>query len=118
MLASFGEIKFSLSGFIFQMGGLFFEAYRLAFVQRLLSSEEHKMDPLVCLYYYAPVCAAMIGGMALFTEIPGLRMEDVFQVGLWVLAANAAVAFLLNVTSVLLVKLLKSNPSPLNHYFR
>ena len=28
--ASFGEIKFVMSGFLCQMGGIFFEAYRLA----------------------------------------------------------------------------------------
>ena len=58
--ASFGEIKFVMSGFLCQMGGIFFEAYRLALIQRLLSSNEQKMDPLVSLYYYAPICGIMI----------------------------------------------------------
>ena len=103
MIASFGEIKFVLSGFMFQMGGLFFEAYRLALVQRLLSTEGPRMDPLVSLYYYSPVCALMIFVLALFAELPSLTIQDVHQVGLWTLAANAAIAFLLNVSSVLLV---------------
>lgn len=103
MIASFGEIKFVLSGFMFQMGGLFFEAYRLALVQRLLSTEGSRMDPLVSLYYYSPICALMIFALALFAELPRLTVQDVHQVGLWTLAANAAIAFLLNVSSVLLV---------------
>ena len=103
MIASFGEIKFVLSGFMFQMGGLCFEAYRLALVQRLLSSEESKMDPMVSLYYYSPVCASIIFILALFVELPKLTIQDLHHVGLWTLAANAAIAFLLNVSSVLLV---------------
>ena len=103
MIASFGEIEFVLSGFMFQMGGLFFEAYRLALVQRLLSSEGSKMDPLVSLYYYSPVCALFIFVLALAIELPGLTIRELHNVGLWTLAANAATAFLLNVSSVLLV---------------
>ena len=30
-------------------------------VQRILSSPEFKMDPLVSLYYFAPACAAING---------------------------------------------------------
>jgi hypothetical protein len=103
MVASFGEIKFVLRGFMFQMGGLFFEAYRLALVQRLLSTEGSRMDPLVSLYYYSPVCALMIFVLALFTELPSLNVQDVHRVGLWTLGANAGTAFFLNVSSVLLV---------------
>ncbi|KAL8690926.1 MAG: hypothetical protein Q9218_003739 [Villophora microphyllina] len=29
------------------MGGVLFEAYRLAFIQKLLNDEKHKMDPLI-----------------------------------------------------------------------
>jgi hypothetical protein len=103
MIASFGEIKFVLSGFMFQMAGLLFEAYRLALVQRLLFSEESRMDPLVSLYYYSPVCALMILVLALFTELPVMTVQGLRHVGLWKLVANAATAFLLNVSSVLLV---------------
>ena len=56
MTASLGEIKFVFSGFAFQMGGLLFEAYRLALIQQLLSSQD--FGPLDTLFYYAPMCAA------------------------------------------------------------
>jgi hypothetical protein len=103
IIASFGEIKFVFIGFLFQIGGIIFEAIRLVMVQRLLSSAEFKMDPLVSLYYFAPVCAVMNGVTALFLEVPNMTMEHVYNVGLLTLLANAVVAFLLNVSVVFLV---------------
>lgn len=49
IIASVGEIKFDLTGFMWQAGGISFEATRLVMVQRLLSSAEYKMDPLTSL---------------------------------------------------------------------
>ncbi|KAL2834950.1 triose-phosphate transporter family-domain-containing protein [Aspergillus cavernicola] len=103
IIASFGEIKFVFIGFLFQIGGIIFEATRLVMVQRLLSSAEFKMDPLVSLYYFAPVCAVMNGVTALFLEVPYLTMDHIYNVGLWTLLANAVVAFLLNVSVVFLI---------------
>ncbi|PKX88522.1 UDP-galactofuranose transporter [Aspergillus novofumigatus IBT 16806] len=103
VIASFGEIKFVFIGFLFQIGGIVFEATRLVMVQRLLSSAEFKMDPLVSLYYFAPVCAVMNGVTALFVEVPSLTMGHVYNVGVWTLLANAVVAFLLNVSVVFLI---------------
>ena len=103
IIASFGEIKFVLTGFLYQAGGIVFEAIRLVLVQRLLSSAEFKMDPLVSLYYFAPVCAIMNGVASLVVEVPSMHMSDIYKVGLWTLLANAMVAFLLNVSVVFLV---------------
>lgn len=103
IIASLGEIKFVMIGFLFQCGGIVFEAIRLVMVQRLLSSAEFKMDPLVSLYYYAPACALMNGIVCLFTEFPVLTMEDIWRVGGFTLTANALIAFLLNVSVVFLV---------------
>ena len=105
IIASFSEIKFVLSGFLFAMAGQFFEAYRLALIQRLLSSDEYQMDPLVSLYHFAPICAVLIFALALVTEVPRLEVQDILDVGIWTLGANAATAFLLNVSSVFLVGL-------------
>lgn len=103
IIASFGEIDFVLIGFLYQCGGIVFEAIRLVMVQRLLSSAEFKMDPLVSLYYFAPVCAIMNFFVALFWEIPGLTMADIYEVGISNLVANAGCAFLLNVSVVFLI---------------
>ncbi|RQM05420.1 hypothetical protein DH86_00001961 [Scytalidium sp. 3C] len=84
-------------------GGIVFEAIRLVMVQRLLSSAEFKMDPLVSLYYFAPVCAIMNFVVALFWEIPDLKMADIYAVGITTLFANAGCAFLLNVSVVFLI---------------
>jgi len=103
IIASFGELQFVLIGVLFQMAGILFEAIRLTMVQRLLSSSEFKMDPLVSLYYFAPACAVMNGVVALVVEVPKVTMQDFYNVGLFVLLANAMVAFFLNVSVVLLV---------------
>lgn len=104
VIASFGEIKFEFWGFVFQIGGIVTEALRLVLVQRLLSSADFKMDPLVSLYYYAPACAATNVVFTLFVEGPRITMNDIYSIGPVVLLANAMVAFLLNVSSVLLVR--------------
>jgi len=70
----------------------------------LLNGEEFKMNPLVSLYYFAPVCAAMNVLIALVWEVPKCTMAEVYQVGLWVFLANAFVAFALNVSVVFLVR--------------
>jgi hypothetical protein len=103
VIASFGEIKFDMLGFLIQVGGIIFEALRLVMVQRLLSSAEFKMDPLVSLYYYAPACAITNGVVTLFTDLPRMTMNDIYSLGIMTLIANALVAFLLNASVVLLI---------------
>lgn len=105
-LASFGEIRFVWLGFFYQMGGIVFEAIRLIMIQILLSGDGQSMDPLVSLYYYAPVCAVMNGLVAAVTEMGEFQLVDVWNVGVFTLLANAGVAFLLNVASVFLVRCL------------
>jgi len=47
----------------------------------------------------------MNGIVSLFTEIPRMTMQNVYDVGFIVLIANAMIAFLLNVSVVFLVRL-------------
>ncbi|KAL2021126.1 hypothetical protein VTK56DRAFT_7432 [Thermocarpiscus australiensis] len=103
IIASIGEIKFVWIGFIYQIGGIIFEALRLTMVQRLLSSAEFKMDPLVSLYYFAPVCAAMNFVVALFWEVPKVSMGEIYNVGLFTFFLNGLCAFMLNVSVVFLI---------------
>lgn len=102
-LASFGEISFSWIGFFYQMGGIVFEAIRLVMIQILLSGEGQNMDPLVSLYYYAPVCAAMNFLVAGAMEFSSFEMANLWKAGVFTLLLNACVAFMLNVASVFLV---------------
>jgi hypothetical protein len=85
------------------MGGIVFEAIRIIMIQVLLSGDGLKMDPLVGLYYFAPVCAVMNFLVALPTEVPNFSFSAVSNVGVGLLLLNASIAFLLNVTSVFLV---------------
>ncbi|RPA97341.1 TPT-domain-containing protein [Choiromyces venosus 120613-1] len=103
MIASYGEILFDASGFIFQVFGIGFEAVRLVMVQRLLSSAEFKMDPLVSLYYFAPICAAMNFMLFLIFESSSLGVADLLRVGWPTFLLNALVAFGLNVSVVFLI---------------
>ena len=72
-------------------------------VQRLLSSAEFKMDPMVSLYYFAPACAVINGVFTLFVEAPKMSMLDITNLGYGILLSNALVAFGLNVAVVLLI---------------
>jgi len=99
-LASKGELKFNLVGFVTQAAAVAFEASRLVMIQILLHGM--KMDPLVSLHYYAPVCALINFAILPFTE--GLApFYEVMRVGPLILLSNAFVAFLLNVAAVFLV---------------
>ncbi|KAF8220930.1 TPT-domain-containing protein [Tricholoma matsutake] len=99
-LASRGELRFHLGGFIVQAGAVLFESSRLVLIQILLHNL--KMDPLVSLHYYAPVCALINLAILPFTDglAPFYALRDI---GPLVLISNAAVAFLLNVAAVFLV---------------
>lgn len=77
-----------------------FEASRLVMIQILLHNM--KMDPLVSLHYYAPVCAGINLLFLPFTE--GLApFYELGRIGAGVMISNASVAFLLNVAAVFLV---------------
>ena len=105
-LASFGEIHFSWAGFLFQVGGIVFEAMRLVLIQILLSGDGQKMDPLVSLYYYAPVCAFFNLIVALASEWSTFDYADLQRTGWTMLVLNASIAFMLNVSSVFLVRIM------------
>ncbi|KAF4992021.1 hypothetical protein FGRMN_7475 [Fusarium graminum] len=102
-LASFGEIEFSWWGFIFQMCGTIAEAVRVVMIQVMLSAEGLRMDPLVGLYYYAPVCTLLNLVVVFFSEGPRFKWEDAAHAGYGMLFANASLAFILNIISVVLI---------------
>ncbi|WFD07358.1 hypothetical protein MVES1_002721 [Malassezia vespertilionis] len=99
-LASYGEVDFDITGFVYQVLAIAFESTRLVMVQVLLQGL--KMDPLVSLYYFSPVCAALNMCLLPFTE--GLApFRSLAQLGPVVLLSNAGVAFGLNIASVFLI---------------
>ncbi|GLA74990.1 hypothetical protein AtubIFM55763_006246 [Aspergillus tubingensis] len=102
-LAVAGEVQFSWLGVIYQLASLVFDANRLVMIQILLSDEGQKMDPLVTLYYSAPVCAFTNFMIAFYTELRGFSWSVVGETGFGVLLANAAVGFMLNVSIFVLI---------------
>ncbi|KAK8067157.1 hypothetical protein PG997_013904 [Apiospora hydei] len=107
LVASAGEIHFSWTGFFYSLGGLVFESVRVVMIQALMSGDDNagrrNMDPLVSLYYYAPVCAVTNFFVAWATEWPTFVWSDFIGAGPWMLVLNGLVAFLLNVSSVMLI---------------
>ena len=108
-LAVAGEVQFSWTGVLFQLASLIFDANRLVMIQILVSADDGaapkmKMDPLVTLYYSAPVCAVTNFLIAFYTELRAFGGWGVVrETGLGVLLANAAVGFMLNVSIFVLV---------------
>lgn len=70
-----------------------------------------KMDPLVSLHYYAPVCAVINACIIPFTD--GLEpLWNLHRVGILVLFTNAGIAFALNVRLFRLSSLLHPSKIP------
>ncbi|GJN94420.1 hypothetical protein Rhopal_007500-T1 [Rhodotorula paludigena] len=92
-LASYGELKFVFSGFVFQCLGILFEATRLVAIQKLLQGM--RMDPLVCAVFNS----------LLIIPVEGFApLEQVLdKVGPFTLFINCNVALLLNVSVVFLI---------------
>lgn len=76
-----------------------------------------KMDPLVSLHYYAPVCAII--NLFFLPFVEGLEpFYQLKELGVLVLVSNAAVAFLLNVAAVFLVGVASSLVLTLSGVFK
>lgn len=100
-LASYGEINFVFSGFMYQSLGIAFEAARLVSIQKLLTGL--KMGPLVALYHFAPVCATLNAMLIPIFEGWAPFYEIWEKVGAPFLIVNASTAFALNVAVVFLI---------------
>ncbi|KAJ7261995.1 triose-phosphate transporter family-domain-containing protein [Mycena rebaudengoi] len=99
-LTSKGELHFSLLGLIIQAAAVVGESSRLVMIEVLL--HRTKMDPLVSLHYYAPVCALINLIFLPFTE--GLApFYQLTRIDPLILLSNAFAAFSLNVAAVFLI---------------
>ncbi|KAF8236115.1 hypothetical protein L208DRAFT_1391203 [Tricholoma matsutake] len=99
-LTSCSELCFHLGGFIVQAGAILFKSSRLVLIQNLLHNL--KMDPLVSLHYYAPICTLINLAILPFTDglAPFYALRDI---GPLILISNVAVAFLLNIAAIFLI---------------
>lgn len=103
ILASAGEIHFSVIGVVYQLAGLLFEATRVVLIQLMLTGDEVALDPIVGLYYYAPFCALLNFCIMWVVEVPHLSIGEVTPVTWAMLFGSAVIAFMLNYTSMALV---------------
>ena len=102
-LASYGEARFNLIGFLLQSAGILCESLRLVIMQMLLSESGSNIDPLVSLYYFAPICALFNAVVCFWLEFQTISMAQIYQVGIPLLLANGLASFALNVSVVFVV---------------
>lgn len=103
IVASYGEVAFEWNGFIAQVAGIGFEATRLALIDKLLNKPDQKMDPLVSLYYFAPICTVCNVLMYLIFEAGKMTGQDLARIGFWTLMLNGGAAFALNMAVLFVV---------------
>jgi len=110
-----GELHFSALGFLIQGMSQVFEVIRIVLQTMLLSASGMKLDALTYVLVVMPMCFAVLLGTMLmlhgleFAGVPGVVAVPApswteLRLALPLLAANAVVAFSLNVTIALFIK--------------
>lgn len=103
-IAAYGEVNFVVVGVAQQLSSLVFEATRLMLVQVLMNSQGMALNPIQSLYYVSPACLLCLSIPWTVLELPLLlEREDWGGLSPWVLLANAAAAFALNLAVFLLI---------------
>jgi hypothetical protein len=102
VISSFGELKFHMGGFLYQMLGLLFDGYRLGLTRKLLSSDK-RLEPVQAMKLMAPPSACMLGVIAAVSEWPSISRDDFSRVGPSILLANGLQGCLLNLVVFALV---------------
>ncbi|KAJ6118994.1 hypothetical protein N7471_013614 [Penicillium samsonianum] len=103
MISCYGEIRLDTNGVFIQYAAIVLEAVRLTLMEKLLSRNQIRMNPLLSLYYFAPICAAFCLLFALIFEGSSFSLDQVYNTGLWILLCNGVLAFLFNISSVFLI---------------
>lgn len=112
-IATYGEMKFAYSGFIYQILGLLSDGYRIGLTRKLLSGQR-RLPPLVAFYHLAPISAMVLAVVAWTTEwrstnAEKLEMSVLLGLGWQILLGSAVLAFALNMVIMQLVR----HPSPI-----
>ncbi|KAJ1636903.1 triose-phosphate transporter family-domain-containing protein [Pavlovales sp. CCMP2436] len=104
-LAIYGELQFNMFGFCMILTSVVLEALRLVLVELLFSSNEVRLSGLSGVFYMSPVCFLAVVPVAyVFEGTKALDAVAAGQVQPHLLALNACCAFMLNVSSLVLVK--------------
>lgn len=97
MITSVGELKFELYGFIMQCTALLSEGLRINLLEILLKSAGYKLNPLSSVMVFAPVASSILLIIGIVTDPDAVSIEVLHNIGEVALAANALIAFLLNI---------------------
>ena len=103
MIASYGELRFNMIGFIFQISCLIFESTRLALIQILLQRRGLKLTPITSMYLVSPACFFSLLVPFVFIELPKISNDPNVTWSGGIFLANCLVAFGLNIAVYLLV---------------
>lgn len=104
-LAIYGELDFVLFGFVMIFVSVCLEALRLVMVELLYSNSGVKLSGLSGVYYTSPICFVCVAPVALYFEGAELaRVWDARGASARLLLLNGVCAFMLNVSSLVLVK--------------
>ena len=110
MLTAAGTMSFAWSGLMLQLAGTVCEAYRLGLTEKLINEPAkgtkepiERMTPMLLLFYVAPVCAAFTAVLALFLDLPRMRLNGWSEVGFTMFATSAVIAFALNLASMMVI---------------
>ncbi|QDZ17904.1 triose-phosphate transporter [Chloropicon primus] len=99
LVASFGEVNFSVMGTVIQLSSLAFEATRLTLLQLLL---QRKFNPMTAMYYLSPITACFLFVLCLAKESSSV-VQAMGQANPYILLLNCFCAFVLNIAVFLLI---------------
>ncbi|CAE7559641.1 unnamed protein product [Symbiodinium natans] len=105
MITSIGEIRFDWYGFLMQCTALLSEGLRINLLEILLKSAGYKLNPLSSILIFAPIASVILLLIGVATDMDGISMEVMHNLGELVLLANALVAFLLNIAIYIAIQL-------------
>lgn len=106
-IACYGQLQLDVFGAILQLLAVVAEALRLCLVNIALTARGIKLSSVTFLSVVAPLCALVLLPAWVYLEAPSVsknHFAPVRHVGFAVLLANASVAFLLNLSTMALIK--------------
>ena len=102
LIASYGEVYFSIFGVLLQIGSMATEASRLGLLQHLLQKKGYKLNPMTTMYYLSPITAAFL--FVLWFGIEAHKVSgEIGKVNPLVLLLNCSCALFLNLAVFLIV---------------
>ncbi|XP_020227086.1 probable sugar phosphate/phosphate translocator At3g17430 isoform X2 [Cajanus cajan] len=102
VISSYGEIHFNVVGTVYQVTGIFAEAFRLVLTQVLLQKKGLNLNPITSLYYIAPCSFVFLFVPWYLLEKPMMEVSQI-QFNFWIFFSNALCALALNFSIFLVI---------------